>query len=68
MKLEYHLHLIENEWKIQFKNFELRTSANLRVIWNTFCCYETKCVIEVDATIVKSIEYIMKMLKHPSRC
>lgn len=63
VKLEYCSPSIDNEGKIEFNNFELKTGANLRAVWNIFSSLETKLVIEVDAIILRSIKYIMKMLK-----
>lgn len=67
VKLEYRSSSIDNERNIQFKT-ELKTDADLRVMWNTFNRYETKGLIELNVTIARSIEDIMKMLKRPSWC
>lgn len=61
MKFGYRSSAIDKEGKIEFNNFELKTGAYLRVIWNAFFRYETKCSIELDMTIEGLIEDIVKM-------
>lgn len=65
IKIEYHSASIDNEGKIKFIKFELKTNAYVNVIWSIFQRYTTKGVIEMDATIVKSTNNILKMLKRP---
>lgn len=60
----YHLPSINNEGKIQFIKFELKTDEHLVFMWFTFPYYKTKSSINLDATIAKSTKYILKMLKY----
>lgn len=50
---------------MKFSKLELKTDKNLRVMYNTFQCYRTKDSIEVNVTIKRSTNNILKMLKHP---
>lgn len=68
VKLEYQSPSIENDENIEFNNFELKTGAYIRVIWNIFFSYETKRLIKMNVTIVRSVDDIMKIMKHPPRC
>lgn len=43
---------------------KLKTDDNLKVIWSIFYRYLIKGPIEVDATIARSTEDILKMLQH----
>lgn len=65
MKLDYHLQSINNKGKIEFNNYELKTKANVRAMSNSFFRFETKVMIELEATISRSTEDIVKMLKYP---
>lgn len=65
MKLEHCLASINDVCKIEFNNYELKTDANVRVVWKIFLRFETKVLIKVEATISRSIEDIVKMLKCP---
>lgn len=65
MKLTYCSPSINNEDKIKFNNYELKTDANGRAMWNTTFHFETKVSIEVEATISRSIVNIVKTLKRP---
>lgn len=67
VKLEYHSPLMVNEGKIEFNKFELKTQAGARVVWNTYFRYETKVSLELEATLQRSVEDILKMCKHPPR-
>lgn len=57
--------MIYNEDKIEFNNYEFKTDAYVRAMWNTIFCFEIKVLVEVEATISRSIEDILKMLKRP---
>lgn len=65
MKYEYHSLSIENEEKIQFNNFELKTDEDLRVMWNALNRYEIKRFdfdqsggedYEIDEDIIKILQ------------
>lgn len=65
VKIEYHSPLIDNKENISFNKFELKTNEDLKVMWNIYHRYKTKCLIEVDVTIATSVNDIIKMLKRP---
>ncbi|CAK8574089.1 unnamed protein product [Lathyrus sativus] len=65
VKLEYCSLSFNNEGKIQFTMLKLKTNEDLKVMWSTFFYYSTKGSIEVDATIARSTEDILKMLQCP---
>lgn len=67
VKLENRSPSINNREKIKFINFELKTVADLRAMWNTFFCFEIKVSLELKAKIPRSVEDILKMLKRPPR-
>lgn len=67
LKSEYRLLSISNESKIEFNNDELKTDADVRAMWNTFFCFETKVSIKLEAMISRPVEDIVKMLKRPPR-
>lgn len=64
VKLQYCLPLIDNEMEIQFTMFELKSDDDLKVIWSTFYHYSTKGLMNLDATIQRSVKYIIRMLQH----
>lgn len=66
VKLKYRSPVIGNERKIDFNKFELKTQAGVRAMWNTYFCFETKVPHELEVTISRSIEDILKMLKRAS--
>lgn len=63
VKIEYRSPSIDNERKMGFNKFELKTDEYLKVMWSTFCRYKIKGPLEVDATVGRSIDDIMQMLK-----
>ena len=65
VKLEYRTSSIDNGGKIEFNKFELKTQADVRAMWNTYFRFETKVLLELEATISRSVEDIVKMLKRP---
>lgn len=65
MKLHYRSSSIDNEWKIQFSNFEMNMNEDLTITWSAFYRYETNGLIEVDAIVARSTKNIINMLKHP---
>ena len=65
MKFEYHSSSIDNRGKIEFNDFELKTDVDVRAMRNTFFRFETKVPLELKATISRSVEDIMKILKRP---
>lgn len=65
MKLEYRSSSIDNEGKIEFNKFELKMQADVRAMWNTYFRFETKIPLELEVTLQRSVEDIMKMCKHP---
>lgn len=65
LKLEYRSSSIDNERKIEFNKFEFKTQTDVRAMWNTYFCFKTKVLLELEATISKSAENIAKMLEHP---
>lgn len=64
MKLEYRSPSIDNGGKIEFNNCGLKVDVDVRAMWNTFFCFETKITLELKGTIPRSVEDIIKMLKH----
>lgn len=58
VKFEYRSPSIDNKGKIEFINFEQKTGAYLKAMWNTFFCYKMKVPIEVDTMISRSIDSI----------
>lgn len=56
IKIKYHLPSIDNEGKIRFGKFEMKSDENLKVMWSTNHRYEIKDLIEMDATIVRSVD------------
>lgn len=67
MKFEYRWSSINNDDNIEYNNYELKTDANVRTMLNIFFCFETKVLIELDVTISKTVEDIVKMLKRPPK-
>lgn len=65
VKIEYHSPSIDNEGKIWFSKFELKMDGDLKLMWSTYHRYETNGLIKVDATITRSVNDIIKILKHP---
>lgn len=65
-KIVYCSPTIDNEGKIKFSR--LQTDADLRVMWSIFHRYATKCPIKVDATLVRSTNNIIKMMKRREPC
>lgn len=63
VKIEYRSPSIDIEWKIGLNKFELNTNGDFKVTWNTYHWYETKGLIEVFTTIVRSVDDIIHMLK-----
>lgn len=43
---------------------ELKTNDDLKAMWSTFYRYSIKGLIEVDATIQRSAEDVIRMLQH----
>lgn len=68
VKLRYRSSSIDNEGKIEFNNFKMKKSVDFRAMWNRIFRYEIKVLIEVDVTISRSIEDIMKILERSPRC
>ncbi|XP_050885549.1 uncharacterized protein LOC127091071 [Lathyrus oleraceus] len=65
VKLEYRSPSIGNRGNIEFNKFELKTQAGVRAMWNTFFRFEIKVLLELEATISRSGEDILKMLRRP---
>lgn len=65
IKLEYRSSSLDNEGKIQFTNFELKTNEDLQVMWSIFYRYASKGLIEVDTKIERPTNDIVNMLQHP---
>ena len=65
VKLDHRSLSIDNRWKIEFNNFELKTDADIRAMWNTYFRFETKVPLELEATLQRSVEDILKMCKRP---
>lgn len=63
VQIDCHSPSIDTKGKIKLSNFELKTDAGVSVIWSTFHCYMTKSPIEVDVTITRLTNDILKMLK-----
>lgn len=63
VKIEYHSPLIDNQGKIEFNKFELKSYEDLWVMYNTFHCYTTKGSIKMVVKLVRSTDDIMKMMK-----
>lgn len=63
-KIEYRSPKVDNEGKINFNNLELKTDANVSVMWITFHSYVTKSSIEVSVIIARSTTNILKMMTH----
>lgn len=64
-KVEYRSSSIDNGGKIEFSKFELKTQVDVRVAWKKFFYFEIKVPLMLEATISRSIEDILKMLKRP---
>lgn len=47
LKLEYHSLSIHIRRKIEFNNFELKTDADVRAMWNTFFSFQNKSSAQV---------------------
>lgn len=56
VKIEYNFPSIDNEEKIWFSKVKLKTNEDM---WTTYHRYETKGSIEMDVTIVSSIDNII---------
>ncbi|CAL5185986.1 unnamed protein product [Lathyrus oleraceus] len=67
VELEYRSPAIDNEGNIQFTMLELKTDDDLKVMWSAFYRYSTKGLIEVDVTIQRSVEDIIRMLQRPEQ-
>lgn len=65
MKFEYHSPSINNECKIVFDTYELKTNAVVRVMWTIFFYFETKVPLELKVMISRLVGDIVKMLKYP---
>lgn len=65
IKIEYYSPSLYNTWKMKFRKFELKMNEDLRIVWSTFHCYATKDPIEVNVTLARSTDDILKMLKCP---
>lgn len=65
IKLEYHSPSIDNVGKILFTMLDLKTGDDLKIMWSIFYRYSIKDLIEVDATIQRSAEDIIRMLQRP---
>lgn len=63
-KIEYCSPTINNERKMKFRKFEMKTNENVRVVWSKFNLYTTKGPIKVDAKLERSTNNILKVMKH----
>lgn len=65
VKFNYCSPLIDNEGNIEFSKFKLKTQADVRAMWDTFFGFEEKVLLELEVTLQRSVEDILKMCKHP---
>lgn len=65
VKIEFRAPSIDIEGKVKYNNFDLKTDEDLKVRWRTYRYRLTKGPIEFDATIVKFVDDIIKILTCP---
>ena len=65
VKLEYRSPSLDAEGKVKFTLFQLKNDDDLEVMWETFQQYSTKSQIEMDASLRRSTEDVIKMLQRP---
>ena len=64
-KIEYRSPSVDNEGNLQFMNRELKNDDDLRAMWSTYRSFQEKVSIELDATLSRTVDDIMRMLQHP---
>ncbi|XP_050916349.1 protein FAR1-RELATED SEQUENCE 6-like [Lathyrus oleraceus] len=67
VKFKYRSPSIDNEWKIEFNNFELKTGADVRVIWNICFSISNKSSARVGSDDFKIGQKYCKDVKRPTR-
>lgn len=63
VKIGYRSSSFDKEGNVKFSRFEVKMDEDLRFIWSIFL-HAMKGPIEVNATLVRSINDILKILKH----
>lgn len=56
LKIEYRLSPLSKEGKLEFRNHELKRDTDLRAMWRNFFRLESKVLIELDATVSRSVD------------
>ena len=64
-KIEYRSPSIDNEGNLQFMNRELKNGDDLRAMWSAYRSFQEKVSIELDATLSRTVDDIMRMLQRP---
>ncbi|XP_058776951.1 uncharacterized protein LOC131651300 [Vicia villosa] len=67
VKIEYRMPSVDKDGKLVLINHELKNDADMRGMWNTYTSFEEKVLIELDATISRSVDDIIMMLQRPHR-
>ena len=62
-KIEYRSPSIDNEGNLQLMHRELKNRNNLRAMWSTYRSFQEKVSIELDATLSRIVDDIMRMLQ-----
>ncbi|XP_058726295.1 uncharacterized protein LOC131597625 [Vicia villosa] len=65
VKIEYRSPSVDKDGKLVFINCELKNDSDIWALWNTFTSFEEKVSIELDATISRSVDDIIRMLQRP---
>lgn len=64
VRIEFRAPSINTQGNMKYNTFKLKTDEDLNVLWRTYHHRPTKGSIEFDAMIVRSINDIIKMIKH----
>ncbi|XP_058772343.1 uncharacterized protein LOC131646265 [Vicia villosa] len=64
-KIEFREDWIDTHGRMKYNLIELKNDEDVKAMWKSFRCRIIKGLIELDAQIRRSVDDIMKCLKHP---
>ncbi|XP_058755606.1 uncharacterized protein LOC131628809 [Vicia villosa] len=64
-KIEFREDCIDSNGRVKCNLIELKTDEDVKTMWKSFRRRITKGSIELDAHIIRFVDDIIKMLKHP---
>lgn len=64
-KIEFCGDWIDTDGRVKYNHIELKTDEDVKDMWRSFRRMLTKGPIELDVKISRSVDNIIKMMKHP---